>query len=121
MGGRQVLGDGAVAAALRRAQVRGHALAAAEDLDGVRRDAQLHRGVHERVRHAVVMAVEHDVVVDVDLGRPVAGELVAVRRQRPQRRPIERLVGTAPAARQALERPAVEVAEQLADRDGRPR
>jgi len=71
--------------------VGGDALAAVQDLEVMRRDAQLDLRVYQRVRDAVVVLLVDDVVVDVDLGGPVAGELVAGRWQRPQGRPVERL------------------------------
>lgn len=54
------------------------ALAAVQDLDVMRRDAQLDLCVHERVRDAAVMLLADDLVVDVHRGGPVAGEPVAV-------------------------------------------
>src|ERR1041385_6185544 len=56
-----------------RPQVRSHALTLVEDLDGRWRRAYFHQLLHQVVRHAVVVRVEGDVIVDVDSGtRPIA-------------------------------------------------
>src|SRR5436309_3234822 len=73
VGTRTVLGnrDGVPMAA--RTQVRSHALTLVEDLDGRWRRAYFHQLLNQVVRHAVVVRVEGDVIVDVDSGtRPIA-------------------------------------------------
>jgi hypothetical protein len=64
-------------------------------------DAQLDGGAHEPVRHAVVVGIELDVVVDVDLGGLPAADLIARGRQRLERRGVELLEGARPASREA--------------------
>mgnify|MGYP000979694178 CR=1 FL=1 len=61
-----VLGVGSVAAFVRRAQMAGHALVGVEALDGLRGQAYFELVFHQLVRHGVKMAVDFDVVVDVD-------------------------------------------------------
>ena len=51
-----------------RTQMRSHTLALVENLDRGRRRAHFHQFLHQVVRHAVVVGVENDVVVDVDPG-----------------------------------------------------
>jgi hypothetical protein len=50
------------------AAMRGDSLAAVKDLDGAHACAHVDGLVHERVRDGVVMAVQFDVIVDVDPG-----------------------------------------------------
>jgi hypothetical protein len=69
-----------------------------KDLDDAHGRADLDGLSDERVRHAVEPVVEGDAVVDVDLGVPPLRELVAVCRQRPHRRPIDRLEDRAAAS-----------------------
>ena len=94
----------------------GHALAAAGSTStvvAVTRSST--SGAHQPVRHAVVVAVELDVVVDVDLGAsssgatrmPLAGSGRSAGR-------VERLEGAAPAAGQLLEGALVQIDQQLA-------
>ena len=66
--------------------MRGDALAAVEDLDGGRGQARVGVFVDERVGDGVVMAVELDVMVDVDAGTdfPLAVD-EGLRRQRAER------------------------------------
>src|SRR5712691_6448393 len=56
-----------------RAQVGSHTLALMEKLDGRGRRTHFHEFLHQVVRHAVVVGIENDVVVDVD---PCAGPLL---------------------------------------------
>ena len=100
---RHVLGHGGVLAAARAAGVAGHALVGTEGLHQLGRDAQLHSLAHQPVRHAVVVTLELDVVVDADLGRLPDEQLEALGRQRPQRRGVQGLEGAVPAAGQLLE------------------
>ena len=95
--------------------VAGHALVGREGLHQGVGDAQLDRGAHEPVRHAVVVGIELDVVVDVDLGGLPAADLVARGRQRLERRGVELLEGAAPAAGELLEGALVQIDEQLGD------
>ena len=70
----------------------------------------------ELVRDAVGVAVDLDVVVDVDAAGLPLRQLVASGGQRLERRPVELLEELAPADAELLHRPAVELLEQLADR-----
>jgi len=62
------------------------------------------------------VAVELDVVIDVDARILPTGDLEARGRQRPQRRGVERFEGAAPAASELLEGPGVQIDQQLGDR-----
>ena len=84
-----VLGNGDGVPMTTRTQVRRHALALVEKLDGRGRRAYFHQLLHQVVRNAVVVGVEDDVVINVD---PCAGPLAEIERlggQRIQRGLIE--------------------------------
>ena len=51
---------------MRRAQMAGHALVGVETLDGLGREPHFELVLHQLVRHRVKVAVDLDVVVDVD-------------------------------------------------------
>ena len=72
VGTRAVLGNGDGVSMTSRTQVGSHALTLVEKLDGRGRRTHFHQFLHQVVRHAVIVRVEHDVVVDVD---PCAGPL----------------------------------------------
>ncbi|MNN33012.1 hypothetical protein D3C81_1467490 [compost metagenome] len=61
-----VLGLSGVAAFVRRATMAGHALVGMEALHRLRGQPHFELMLHQLVRHRVVMAVDFDVVVDVD-------------------------------------------------------
>ena len=63
----------------------------------------------QRVRDAVIMPVSFGVIVDADLRLGPLGVFVTCRRQRLHRRPVDRFERRESAARQFLERPAIEV------------
>ena len=113
--GGHVLGERAEGAAPVAAGMHRHAASAGEALDARERDAKLQHLPDQRVGHAVVVAVELDVIVDVGLGLLPLGELERRGGQRTQRRLVERLEGAATIARQALEGACVEILEQLGD------
>jgi len=69
--------------------VRGDALALMEDLDGGGGGPDLHLALGELVGYAVPVAVELDVIVDVDAYRLPLAVLVALGRQRLQRRAVQ--------------------------------
>jgi hypothetical protein len=48
------------------ARMAGDATATGKDLDGAARNAQFHFLAHQCVRHAVIVVIEFDVIVDVD-------------------------------------------------------
>jgi hypothetical protein len=49
-------------------QMRSHTPALVEDLHGCRHGANLNQFLHQVVRHAVIVAVENHVIVDIDSG-----------------------------------------------------
>ena len=112
---RHVLGNGGERPALVAASVAGHALVGCKAFDQrpVTRNSTVR--AHEPVRHAVVVGLELDVVVDVDLGGLPAAQLEACGRQRLQRRRVHLLEGAAPAAGQLLEGALVQLDQQLRD------
>ena len=93
----------------------GDALAAMEALDGVGGDAHVHLFFDERMGHGVVMAMDLDVIVDVDPGLLPLGVFVRVDGKGAQGRFIQLLKQGAPGARQFLEGPVVERLEQRPD------
>ena len=93
----------------------GDALAAMEALDGVGGDAHVHLFFDERMGHGVVMAMDLDVIVDVDPGLLPLGVFVRVDGKWAQGRFIQLLKQGAPGARQFLEGPVVERLEQRPD------
>ena len=70
------------------------------------------RGAHQGVRHAVVVALEFDVVIDVDLGALAEKDLKALGWQRLQGRRVELLESAAPVAGQLLEGALVQIDQQ---------
>ena len=94
----------------------GDALAAVEDLDGGRGQARVDVLVHERVGDGVVVAVELDVVVDVDARAdlPVAVD-EGLGGERPQRGLVQPLEELAAAGAVEPHRAGVEIREQLGD------
>ena len=74
---RAVLGNGDGVPVTSRTQMGSHALAVMEQLYSRGRRAHFHQFLHEVVRHAVKVRVEHDVVIDVD---PCAGPLTQIER-----------------------------------------
>ena len=93
----------------------GDALAGVQDLDRIVGDARLNALADQAVRHAVVMAVDVDVVIDMHLGTLERGRLKDARRQRLQRRLIDGLEPAAPRPVELLERPLVEIGQSRAD------
>ncbi|MNJ48823.1 hypothetical protein D3C77_440290 [compost metagenome] len=71
----------------------GHALVGVEALDGLRGQPYFELVFHQLIRHRVVVAVDFDVVVDVDAYLFPFGVDVRVFRQRLQRRLIDGLEG----------------------------
>ena len=93
-----------------------HASALEKHFDAVVGDARLHGAPDQRMRHRVVPAVQLDVIVQMHLRllpRPV---LVRVRRQRFQRRALDRLEHRPTAALTLLERLGIEHGYSLGDR-----
>src|SRR5215813_14265387 len=74
-----VIGQGGMAAtAVGGAGVRGDAPVLVEDLDGRGGETGLHLARDERVRDAVVMAIDLDVIIDVDAGLLPFGEFISL-------------------------------------------
>jgi hypothetical protein len=71
-------------------QVRSHALTFIEDLDGGWCRAHFYQIVHQVVRHAVVVRIKSDVVIDVHAGAGPLAEVEGLRRKRGQRGFIHR-------------------------------
>ena len=68
MGGRHMLGERGVMALQAASGMAGDALAFGQHFDRAARNAQLDHLMDQLVRHAVVIALEFDVVVDIDRG-----------------------------------------------------
>jgi hypothetical protein len=75
VGSWTMFGDGYSVPMTTRTQMRSHALALMEKLDCGGRRANFYQLLYEVVRHAVVVGVERNVVVDVD---PCAGPLAEI-------------------------------------------
>lgn len=88
-----VLGLGGVAAFVQRAQVAGHALVGVEALDGLGREPYFELVLHQLVWHRVEVAIDLDVVVDMDAHFFPFGVDVGVFRQPLQGRLVEGLEG----------------------------
>ena len=115
VGARHVLGHGG-RSAVAAAGVGRHASVLEEDLDGRGGVADLDLLSDQLVGHAVEVAVELDVVVDVDAAELPAREDVARGRRGPQGGAVELLVEGAAADAELLQRPVVERVEEDADR-----
>ena len=115
MGARHVLGHGG-RSAVAASRVGGHAPALEEDLDGGGGVADLDLLADQLVGHAVEVAVDLDVVIDVDATRLPAPQDVARGGEGPQSRAVELLVEGAAADAELLQRPVVELVEEDADR-----
>ncbi len=111
-----VLREGRGLATSGQPTVGGHSFGFEVDLDDRRAEARLEQFTDQLVGHAVVVLGDLDVVVDRDPARLPLGQLVALRRQGLQGRPIELLVELAAAGAEALHRPAVELTQLLPDR-----
>jgi hypothetical protein len=96
--------------------VAGDASTAMQDLDGVIGDARINGFTDQRVRHAVVMCIDLDVIVDVDAAGLELRHFIRLFRQRHQRWPIDRLEPLAASADQLLERTRVQIDQQFCDR-----
>jgi hypothetical protein len=104
---RHIGATGAVAAAALVAGVGSYALAAQQQLHAVAGETRLQGLPDERMRHAIAVALQLDVVVDVDLHRLETCELVPLAWKRHQCRRIQFGEHAGAAAGQLLERPVV--------------
>jgi len=110
--GGHVLAQGGVGPAPLAQGVTGHALVGGKALHQGVGGAHIQAGADQPVRHAVVVAFEFDVVVDVDLDALPAADDVPGGGQGLQGRGVQLVKGTAPAAWQLLEWTMVEVDQQ---------
>ena len=92
--------------------VRRQSLAAIEDLDRVRGVADLDLLADQLERHAIDVALDIDVVVDVDAAPLPVRQDVTRGRQGSERRAVDLLVQGAAADAQLLHGPVVELVEQ---------
>src|SRR5690349_18777712 len=114
---RHVIGQSGVSATpVGGADVRGDALVLMEDLEGRGGEADFDLTRDERVRDAVEMAADLDVVIDVDAGLFPFGEFIASGRQRRERWQVERFVLRTARAGEFFERPIIETVKQVAQR-----
>ena len=112
-----MLGHGGVLAVAAGAQMGGDPLALGEDLDGRPGQPHLDCSSGEAIGHAVVMAVDIDVIIDADPADAPFGEHVGLDRQGLEHRPIEFLEQLAPGHAEPADRPLlVEADQQRADR-----
>jgi len=88
---RHVLRDRGMGTALVGAHVGRDALASEEHFDAARREARPHAVADERVRDAVIVAINIDVVIERDRTFLPLGKHVRRRRQSSHGRPVERL------------------------------
>ena len=93
--------------------MRSHTHPAVDDFHRLPGQVHVHLLVHQRIRHAVVVPLHLDVIVDVDAGRLPFAELVAHSRQWLQRRPIQLREQRGAAALAFAEWPLVEPHQQL--------
>ena len=80
--GGHVLGHRGVLAIAAAAHMRGHALALDKNLDGPGRQPHLDLLLRKAVRHAVIMPLDIDVIIDADPADAPFGEHVRLHRQR---------------------------------------
>ena len=110
VGARHVVGDGGRPPVVA-SPVGPHPAPLEEDLDGRRGVADFDLLAEELEWHAVGVALDQDVVVDVDAARLPPRQDVAVGRQGSERRTVELLVEGTPADTELLHRPVVELVE----------
>jgi hypothetical protein len=109
-------GKGGEARSQRRAQVRGDALSVLEDFDGARRQAHFHRLADQGMGDGVIVTLDFDVIVEMDLGLLPGRVFVALHRQRPQHRFLDRLEDTLPTAVALLEGLGIQLDNERTDR-----
>ena len=105
-----------LAVGLLAARVRSDAAALVEDLERADSQANFHPFTDELIRDRVVMALDFDVVVDVDARRLPLAELIALDGQRLQGRAVERLIQAQPRVGALAEGSPVDPLEQSGDR-----
>lgn len=112
---RQVLHHRGEAALVGAAGVRCHPLAAMQQLHPASRQPRLQHLADQGLRHAVAVAIDLHVLVDVHPHRLVAGVLPGLGRQRLQRRRVQLGKRIRAAAGQLLERLGIELRQQRLD------
>ena len=112
-----VLGDGGVAAPVRRPRMAGDALSFVEDLDGLVGDADVDEFLDQPERRGVPVAVDLDMVVGRNPAALPNGEGVGFIGQRLQRRLVDRGEQFGPARVVALHDAGVDGADEFLDRD----
>src|SRR4030081_2119383 len=108
-----VLVDGHRFVALATAQMRSHALALMEKLDRGGHGADLDHFMDQVVRDAVEVAIEGDVVVDVDSGLEPLAQIEPVERQWRERQLVEGFKQARACSWALPKRPLVELGQQL--------
>ena len=115
--GGHVLGHRRVLAVAAGAHMRGHALALHKNLDGPGRQPHLDLLLRKTVRHAVIMPLDIDVIIDADPADAPFGEHVRLHRQRFERRPVQLFEQLAPGHAEPADRQLVIYPDQqCADR-----
>jgi len=105
---RHVVGDGGVAAFAGILRMTGDPATFGQHFDGAAGDAQFDFLAHQGMRHAVIVAVVLDVVIDIDAGTLPFGQHEPRRWQRPEVGCIQLREGVRPASWQFLEWAKVE-------------
>src|SRR3954463_7415781 len=96
--------------------MRGHQLAAMEDLYRLCREARLDLFAQQPERHRIEVLLDLDVVVEVHPAALPGGIFIRCRWQLPQCRPVELLVKGPSDGTPAAHRTKVEIINQSADR-----
>ena len=112
VGCRHVRGFGRVSAFPADPEVRGDPAVLVEDLHGLGRDPNIDLAAGQRVGDAVEGVFDLDVIVDVDTGLAPLGVLVALGRERLERRTVQVLEPAAAATLGLLERSLVQCGQQ---------
>ena len=102
-----MFGDGGGLIVLVAARMRSDALAAMEDFHGGHRRPNFHQLPGQCLGHTVVVAVELDVIVDIDARRIPLVKFVPFRGQGSQGGPIDLGEQTGSASRALAKRPQV--------------
>ncbi len=113
---RHVLDDRGVSARAAVTGVAGDAATTMQQLDCASGDARIEFQTNQRVRHAVAMLVDFDVVIDMDRHGLEACEFPRLHWQRLQCRRIQLRECTGTRSGQLLEWALVQVLQQWADR-----
>jgi hypothetical protein len=98
------------------AEMRSHTLSSVKDLYGGRRGPHFHQLLDQRVRHAVEVAVEGDVIVDVHAGSGPLAHVEPFGRQRAQRTSFQGRKHTGSRSFALPKRSLVQLFEQFPDR-----